>query len=155
MKQKKTKILETKYIVAIIISVILGVSILGYGYLDYRYKKEALEQKIKSEEQTRLEKVLEETKKQQQSQEKEQLYKEGLSECLNNVQTRRKELWAGICRNKLSLCALWKELDNRENEYNQCIERNSNQNCPINDEEFNTVEEFTKNGEDSCYKFYK
>jgi nucleoside-specific outer membrane channel protein Tsx len=45
--------IETKYIVAIIISLIVGASVLGYGYLDYRYKNDALEQKIKSEEQIR------------------------------------------------------------------------------------------------------
>jgi len=49
------KKLETKYTVAIIISIILGASILGYGYLDYKYKQEALEQKIRSEEQAKLE----------------------------------------------------------------------------------------------------
>jgi len=49
------KKIETKYIVAIIISIILGASILGYGYLDYRYKKEALEQRVRSEEQAKLE----------------------------------------------------------------------------------------------------
>ena len=47
------KRLDTKYIVAIVISLIIGASILGYGYLDYRYKKEALEQKIRTEEQAR------------------------------------------------------------------------------------------------------
>jgi hypothetical protein len=49
------KKIETKYIVAIIISVILGTSILGYGYMDYKYKKEALEQKVRSEEQAKEE----------------------------------------------------------------------------------------------------
>lgn len=45
------KRLDTKYVVAIIISLILGASILGYGYLDYIYKKEALNQKALKEEQ--------------------------------------------------------------------------------------------------------
>ena len=48
--------IETKYLVAIIISVILGASVLGYGYLDYRYKKDALEQQVKMTEQVRVEK---------------------------------------------------------------------------------------------------
>lgn len=39
------KKIDTKYIVAIVISLILGASILGYGYMDYSYKKEALKQK--------------------------------------------------------------------------------------------------------------
>jgi len=49
------KKIETKYLVAIIISIILGASILGYGYLDYRYKKEALEQQIRATEQEKIE----------------------------------------------------------------------------------------------------
>jgi hypothetical protein len=51
--------MKAKYIVAIIISVIIGASILGYGYLDYRYKKEALEQKMRIDEQVRLDKEAE------------------------------------------------------------------------------------------------
>ena len=45
------KRLETKYIVAIIISLILSASILGYGYMDYSYKKEMLKQKIEQDKQ--------------------------------------------------------------------------------------------------------
>ncbi len=45
------KKIETKYIVAIIISLIISVSILGYGYMNNNYKNKALEQKTKSEEQ--------------------------------------------------------------------------------------------------------
>ena len=59
------KRLKTKYTVAIIISLIIGASILGYGYLDYRYKKEALEQKIRSEEQAKKEAKAEEWNKKQ------------------------------------------------------------------------------------------
>lgn len=36
----------------------MGASILGYGYLNYRYKKEALEQKVRSEEQAKKEEEL-------------------------------------------------------------------------------------------------
>jgi hypothetical protein len=58
----------TKYIAAIIIGLIIGASILGYGYLDYRYKQEIFQQKVKSEEQAQLDI----TKRQQQ-----------LQDCLN------------------------------------------------------------------------
>ena len=51
------KNIEAKYIVYIIVSIIIGGSVLGYGYLDYKYKNEILEQKMKSEEQIRLEKA--------------------------------------------------------------------------------------------------
>jgi hypothetical protein len=51
------KNIEVKYIVYVIISIIIGGSILGYGYLDYKYKNEVLEQKMKSEEEIRLEKA--------------------------------------------------------------------------------------------------
>ena len=37
------------YIVAILMSVIIGGSILGYGYMDYSYKKELLEREVKAE----------------------------------------------------------------------------------------------------------
>jgi hypothetical protein len=37
-KIKKLKKIDIKYIVAIIISLIIGISILGYGYMDYKYK---------------------------------------------------------------------------------------------------------------------
>jgi hypothetical protein len=57
-EEQKRKI-EIKYIVAIIISAIIGASILGYGYLDYRYKKETLEQKMKADEQARLDREAE------------------------------------------------------------------------------------------------
>jgi len=48
------KKIDTKYIVAIIISLIIGASILGYGYMNYKYKKEALEQKIRTAEQAKI-----------------------------------------------------------------------------------------------------
>jgi hypothetical protein len=51
------KSIEAKYIVSVIVSIIIGGAILGYGYLDYKYKKEVLEQKMKSEEEIRLEKT--------------------------------------------------------------------------------------------------
>lgn len=69
--------IETKYIVAIIISLILGGSILGYGYLDYRYKKDALELKTKNEEQMRIDTEKSNSTKQMQ-----------LQNCLNEVANR-------------------------------------------------------------------
>jgi hypothetical protein len=81
------KKLETKYIVAIIISIILGSSILGYGYLDYKYKKEALEQKIKSEEQAKIE---EETK----TLDKQQKY----LQCKALIEISKHEWWDKECK---------------------------------------------------------
>ena len=45
----RSPILDTKHWVAIVIALIIGVSILGYGYMDYKYKASVLEQKAKSE----------------------------------------------------------------------------------------------------------
>jgi len=52
MKAIEFKI-EAKHLVAITISLIVGVSILGFGYLNNKYKKETLLQKSVSEEQVR------------------------------------------------------------------------------------------------------
>lgn len=40
------KKIDTKYIIAIIISLILGLSILGYGYLNYKAKSESIDQEL-------------------------------------------------------------------------------------------------------------
>ena len=45
--------LEEKHKVIILVSIIIGLSIFGYGFLDYKYKKEALEQKTTNEEKIR------------------------------------------------------------------------------------------------------
>jgi len=56
------KRLDTKYIVAIIISLIIGASILGYGYMDYSYKKEALKQKLEQDTKALIQKQEQENK---------------------------------------------------------------------------------------------
>ena len=56
------KKIETKYIVAIIISLILGASLVGYGYLDYSYKKEALKQRQEQESKALIQKQEQEKK---------------------------------------------------------------------------------------------
>lgn len=48
------KRLETRYIVAIIISLIIGASIVTYGYLDYKYKTGTLENKKRAEDVRKL-----------------------------------------------------------------------------------------------------
>lgn len=68
---------NTKYIVAIIISLIIGASILGYGYLSYRYKMIVLEQQIKADQQKQ--KTFNENRIKQ-------------DECLNDVTNRFKNL---------------------------------------------------------------
>ena len=76
--------LNTKYTVAIIISLIIGASILGYGYLDYRYKKEALEQKVRSEGQTKIERESKEEKEERLDTMKQLL----LQNCLDEASER-------------------------------------------------------------------
>jgi hypothetical protein len=74
------KSIDAKYIVAIIVSLIIGCSIIGYGYLDYKYKTEALEQKMTIEEQAR---------KDREAKEKAVLMKQSqLQECLDDVGER-------------------------------------------------------------------
>ena len=90
------KKLEAKYIVAIIISLIIGASILGYGYLDYKYKKEVLEQKIQSEEQ---EKIVEERVKIEEEADrfgKQQKY----LECKMLIEQSQHEWWNRECKNR-------------------------------------------------------
>lgn len=83
--------LNSKYTVAIIISLIIGASILGYGYMDYRYKKEALEQKIKSEKQAKLDKLREEGDRERLTTTKQQQ----LQNCLDEVSERYKNAVKG------------------------------------------------------------
>ena len=71
------KLLEPKYIVPIIISVILGAAIFGYNYMDYSYKKQALEQQIRSKEQEKTEEDRQRIAKQQQ-----------LEICLDEISSR-------------------------------------------------------------------
>jgi len=78
------KKLEVKYIVAIIISIILGASILGYGYIDYKYKKEALEQKIVSDEQEKLEREIKEEREKRSA----IVRQAQLQNCLDEVSNR-------------------------------------------------------------------
>jgi len=83
------KRLDTKYIVAIVISLIIGASILGYGYLDYRYKKEALKQKIQSEEQAKEEAKTEEWNKRQ-----------GYLVCKKDAEERYYASWVKECKGR-------------------------------------------------------
>jgi len=83
-KGGKMKKLEVKYIVAIIISIILGASILGYGYIDYKYKKEALEQKIVSDEQEKLEREIKEEREKRSA----IVRQAQLQNCLDEVSNR-------------------------------------------------------------------
>lgn len=48
-----------------IVSMIVGISILGYGYMGYLSKREAREQKVESEEREKTEKAMEEGNKRQ------------------------------------------------------------------------------------------
>jgi len=73
----KNKIIDTKYIVAIIISLIIGASIFGYGYLNYKYKKEALDQETQSELSKQVLDIVEEDSQQKQ-----------LQNCLDDVSSR-------------------------------------------------------------------
>lgn len=50
--EKVKRIFETKYLVAIIISLILGSSLFGYGYMDFKYKTKVLEAKKQIETKT-------------------------------------------------------------------------------------------------------
>ena len=88
------KKLETKYIVATIISIILGVSILGYGYMDYRYKKEALEQKTQAEEQEIRAKEKAKGEEEAEKIDKKQKY----IECRVIVEEYKHELWNKECK---------------------------------------------------------
>lgn len=90
------KKIETKYIVAIIISIILGASILGYGYLDYRYKKEALEQQIRTTEQARIEK---ENKEQAESRSNTAKQVQ-LQDCLDETESNYSNQWYRECKSQ-------------------------------------------------------
>ena len=95
MKNIKTiKGLEIKYVVAIIISLIIGGSILGYGYLDYKYKKEALEQKAQSESQARLQEALQQESAEQQV----TLKQKQLQECLDGVDKRFRDSYTDVSK---------------------------------------------------------
>ena len=78
------KKIETKYIVAVIISLIIGGSILGYGYLDYKYKKDALEQKVKSEQQEKIDRINKEATERQIKDTRQTL----LQNCLDEISER-------------------------------------------------------------------
>ncbi len=56
---------KTLYNTVIIISVVIGISIIVYALLDYSYKNNALKQKIQSEEKAKMEKKFEEADKEQ------------------------------------------------------------------------------------------
>lgn len=89
------KKIETKYVVAIIISVILGVSVLGYGYLDYRYKREVLEQQIREAEQAKTEKEIKE-----QAEDVSNTAKQiQLQACLDDVSERMSEAFKDTTTN--------------------------------------------------------
>lgn len=92
------KKLEAKYVVAIIISLIIGISILSYGYLDYKYEKEALEQKIKSEEQAKL----------------------GLQNCLNDASKKFSRLLEGKAT---SMEEVKMKLDYDQGQRNDCFKK--------------------------------
>jgi len=76
------KKIETKYIVAIIISLILGASLVGYGYLDYSYKKEALKQRQEQESKALIQK---------QEQEKKEYLSKRSNECYTIYEKERKQ----------------------------------------------------------------
>lgn len=79
--------------VLIIVTLIIGASILGYGYMDYRYKKETLEQKVKSEEQAKRDKLKEEEDKEiLATQRQEQLQK-----CLDQADENYDANWVSAC----------------------------------------------------------
>lgn len=90
------KKIETKYIVAIVISLIMGASILGYGYMDYRYKKEALEQKIRSEQRAKDDEQLTKNKE-QQTRDK---VKQGLETCIAGAEKSYNSFWFSECKDR-------------------------------------------------------
>ena len=53
---------SVKYIIVIIVSIIIGGSILGYLYLDFEHKKEGVEKKTSNEDKSPNEKVLKKIK---------------------------------------------------------------------------------------------
>lgn len=73
---KKT---DQKYTVAIIISLILGASILGYGYLDYKFKKDALESN------------------RQEAMEEAARKKENYNECVLGAELHQQSWWNRSC----------------------------------------------------------
>jgi len=83
------KRLDTKYIVAIVISLIIGASILGYGYLDYSYKKEALKQKSEQDTQALIQK--QEQDKQKQEQEDKDYMAKRANDCYAIYEKERKQ----------------------------------------------------------------
>lgn len=78
---------NTKYIVAIGIALIIGGAIVGYGYMDYKYKKEALEQKIKSEEQSKI-------KEEENKLNNQQKY----LECRTIIEESKRDWWNKECK---------------------------------------------------------
>ncbi len=82
------KKIDQKYIVAIIISLILGASILGYGYLDYKSKKDALEAKKQEASDLKAQ------QEQQAAQKKKDYYA-----CVLLAETQHESWWNSSCKN--------------------------------------------------------
>lgn len=113
--RQNLKKIDPKYPVAVIISLILGASIFGYGYLDYRYKKESLEQKVKSEEQLKVEQYLK---------------KADYDNCMNEARDRLMIPWNKSCKDlgRKEDCSLPSDLadsymDRRTKAEDACLER--------------------------------
>lgn len=102
------KRLETKYIVAIIISLILGASILGYGYLDYIYKKDALSQKVAKETQDEQIKIQTQLK---------------LNTCLADVESRLKTALGDLKNQNLSNSGFNTLLDFFQKQKDECFKK--------------------------------
>lgn len=141
------KRLETKYLVAIIISLILGASILGYGYMDYRYKKVALETKLQSEKQTKTE-VKQEI----------ETSKKDLEGCLWNADQAYQLLWVDECvsvnGNPKKLDKIIRFFSQSKGEFADVANTELTKNCRLPVTTVTRFDEYEKINKDECFRKY-
>jgi hypothetical protein len=149
-----------KYIVAIIISLIIGVSIFSHGYLDYKYKKEALEKKTTSEEKAKLD------------QEKVRLQTQiDLENCLTTAEENYNNNWNNECESQGLLskpCIKLLKLsfndyvtqsdtpkDNSFEKFNEYIEKQEKCSCRLPVNKSDRLEQRMKDARNECYQKYQ
>ena len=152
---------------AIIVATIIGMSILGYGYMDYKYKKEALREKIRSEEQTKLEKE-EEKQKLLETQKANQTK---LAICLNDADDTYHENWLSECESqglltaecikflKLSFTEFvsqkeWPKDTLFSEQYDEYSDKKQKCSCRLSFANGDRIEGWRKDAKNECYKKY-
>lgn len=100
--------IETKYIAYVIVSLIIGLSIVGYGYLNYKAKREALNQQLFND----LSKSLDDQSKQKQ-----------LQVCLDEVNNRVSGVYKDKSTNSLTVKEVEVLLEAIQKQKDECFRK--------------------------------